>query len=532
MTFLLLQIASAVALLVWGTYVVKTGILRTFGETLRVGLAKSLKNRFLGFLAGFSLAALLQSSTASALLLAGLQAGGLITTAIALSAVLGADVGSAFMVRILTLDLSAAAPVLIIIGTILFLRHTDERSGQFGRILLGLAFILIALRMIMESTLPLRESEALDSAAAWMDAWPFASVLLGIVLALLFFSSLAVVATAAAFHASGILSGEAGLWLVLGANLGSALLAILTTTGSSRTARKAPLGNGLFRTAGFIAGALALGFSTPLKAFFGSLPDGIILFHLAYNTVICALGLIFVGPASRFIDARLPSKPFPTEGEVELLAEENLLSAKTSLRLARREILTTAEILERYWADLRRMLAINPPAGELLMMESRRKLLRRRCRAVSSYLAAVVRIGLTKEESLEWDRLSNLSDSIGFALSVSTQIFKSVRKNKWRDSRFFSPPGLKELLETHDDVAKMLHGVCELIETTEKKELLRKLSGDEESLMSRDFELVVRHMSRVSSGVSESIETSALHVELLALYRRTASILLNAARSA
>lgn len=78
----------------------------------------------------------------------------------------------------------------------------------------------------------------------------------------------------------------------------------------------------------------------------------------------------------------------------------------------------------------------------------------------------------------------------------------------------------------------MLHGVCELIETTEKKELLRKLSGDEESLMSRDFELVVRHMSRVSSGVSESIETSALHVELLALYRRTASILLNAARSA
>ena len=365
-----------------------------------------------------------------------------------------------------------------------------------------------------------------------MDAWPFASVLLGIILALLFFSSLAVVATAAAFHASGILSGETGLWLVLGANLGSALLAILTTSGSSRTARKAPLGNGLFRTAGFMAGALALGFCTPLRTFFGALPDGIILFHLAYNIVICSLGLIFVGPASRFIDARLPSKPFPTEGEVELLAEENLLSAKTSLRLARREILKTAEILERYWADLRRMLVINPPAGELLMMESRRKLLRRRCRATSSYLAAVVRIGLTKEESLEWDKLSNLSDSLGFAVSVNAQIFKSIRKNKWRDSRFFSPPGLKELLDTHDAVAKMLHGVSELIGTSENKALLRKLSSDEERLMSRDFELVVRHMSRVSSGVSESIETSALHVELLALYRRTASILLNAARSA
>ena len=532
MTFLLLQIASAVALLVWGTYVVKTGILRTFGESLRAGLAKTLKNRFFGFAAGFALASLLQSSTATALLVAGLQAGGLVTTAIALAAVLGADVGSAFMVRVLTLDLSAAVPVLILAGAVLFLRRTDEPSGQFGRILLGLAFILTALRMIMESTLPLRESEALQSLAAWMDAWPPASVILGIFLALIFFASLAVVATAAAFPAAGILTPEAGLWIVLGANLGSALLAILTTTGSSRTARKAPLGNGLFRSAGFLFGALALSFCTPLRTFFAALPDGIVLFHLAYNAVVCALGLLFVGPAAKLIDRLLPAKSFPAEGEVELLAEENLLSAKTSLKLARAETAKTVEILERYWADLRRMLAINPPAGELLMMEDRRKLLRRRCRATSAYLAAVVRLGLSREESLEWDRLSNLGDSLGFAVSVSGQIFKSIRKNKWRDSRFFSAPGLKELLETHDEVAKILHGVGELIDSGASKALLHRLASDEEGLMSRDFELVVRHMSRVSSGVAESVETSALHVELLTLYRRTAAILLNAARSA
>lgn len=268
MPALLLQIAGAVALLVWGTYMVKTGILRTFGESLRVCLAKYLKNRFLGFLAGFSLAAVLQSSTASALLVAGLQAGGLVTTAIALAAVLGADVGSAFMVRVLTLDLSSAVPVLILAGTFLFLRRTNERSGQFGRILLGLAFILMALRMIMEGTLPLRESEALTAAAQWFEASAPLSILLGILLALLFFSSLAVVATTAAFYAAGILSMEAGLWVVLGANLGSALLAILTTSGSSRTARKAPLGNGLFRTVGFVLGAVTLWLAPSVKTYF------------------------------------------------------------------------------------------------------------------------------------------------------------------------------------------------------------------------------------------------------------------------
>lgn len=533
MPALLLQIAGAVALLVWGTYMVKTGILRTFGESLRVCLAKYLKNRFLRFFAGFSLAAVLQSSTAAALLVAGLQAGGLVTTAIALAAVLGADVGSAFMVRVLTLDLSSEVPVLILAGTFLFLRRTNERSGQFGRILLGLAFILMALRMIMEGTLPLRESEELTAAAQWFDASRPLSILLGILLALAFFSSLAVVATTAAFHAAGILSMEAGLWVVLGANIGSALLAILTTSGSSRTARKAPLGNGLFRTIGFVLGAATLGLVPPVKSYFSVLPDGIVLFHLAYNAVVCLFGLLFVGPAARFIEFLLPSKPLPSDGEVELLAEENLLSVKTSLGLAKKEIAKTAEILERYWEDLRRMLSINPPAGELLLMESRRKLLERRCRAVSVYLAAVVRLGLTAEESRSWDRVSTLSDSLGFAVSVCGQIFKTVRKNKWRDSRFFSSPGLTELLATHDEVANMLRELEELISQNGNKEVLvHMLAKEEQALSGKDFELVVRHMDRVSSGVSESVETSALHVELLALYRRVAAILMNAARSA
>jgi len=511
MPALLLQIAGAVALLVWGTYMVKTGILRTFGESLRVCLAKYLKNRFLGFLAGFSLAAVLQSSTASALLVAGLQAGGLVTTAIALAAVLGADVGSAFMVRVLTLDLSSAVPVLILAGTFLFLRRTNERSGQFGRILLGLAFILMALRMIMEGTLPLRESEALTAAAQWFEASAPLSILLGILLALLFFSSLAVVATTAAFYAAGILSMEAGLWVVLGANLGSALLAILTTSGSSRTARKAPLGNGLFRTVGFVLGAVTLWLAPSVKTYFSAYPDGIVLFHLAYNAVVCIFGLLFVGPAAKLIDALFPA----------------------SLRLAKKEIAKTAEILERYWEDLRKMLSINPPAGELLLMESRRKLLERRCRAVSVYLAAVVRLGLTAEESRNWDRASTLSDSLGFAVSVCGQIFKTIRKNKWRDSRFFSSPGLTELLATHDEVANMLRELEELVSQNGNKEaLIHMLAKEEQALSGKDFELVVRHMDRVASGVSESVETSALHVELLALYRRVAAILMNAARSA
>ena len=126
------------ALAVWGAYMVKTGILRTFGEALRSWLATRLSNRFAGFAAGMGLAMLLQSSTAASLLVASLQAGGLVSTAAALAAVLGADLGSALAARILTLNISSLIPILLIAGTFLFLRRMEKREGQFGRMLLGL----------------------------------------------------------------------------------------------------------------------------------------------------------------------------------------------------------------------------------------------------------------------------------------------------------------------------------------------------------------------------------------------------------
>ena len=136
---------------------VKTGILRTFGEALRSWLATRLSNRFAGFAAGMGLAMLLQSSTAASLLVASLQAGGLVSTAAALAAVLGADLGSALAARILTLNISSLIPILLIAGTFLFLRRMEKREGQFGRMLLGFAFVLLALQSIMASTQPMRD---------------------------------------------------------------------------------------------------------------------------------------------------------------------------------------------------------------------------------------------------------------------------------------------------------------------------------------------------------------------------------------
>lgn len=528
----LLQTASAVALLVWGAYMVKTGILRTFGESLRSWLGTRLRNRFAGFAAGIGLAMLLQSSTASALLIASLQASGLVTTAVALSAVLGADLGSALVARILTFDLSGLIPILLIVGTFLFIRRMESRAGQFGRLLLGLAFVLLALHGIMESTTPMRQSPELIGLFAKMPEYPVLAAAAGVCCAVLFFSSLAVVAVAAAACSTGLLDPAPALWLVLGANFGSAILAAITTAGATTVAKKAPLGNFFFRASGFVLGAAALYLFPELTALFGRSPDSVIYFHVAYNAAAGVLGLLFITPAAALVDRTLPAEVKVDDFEVKLLSRESLLSSNTALTLVRRETAKTAILFEHYWEEMTPMITGNPPAGELLGLKEKRKLLARRCRTVARALAEIVRADLTRSEAAEWQALSAANDALRLSADVAGGITAALNKKKIRRGLFFSLEGLSELLDAHGAVARHAGLFAELLSDPANAESYKDRILYEEAHDSRDaVELFTKHMNRVESGSALSVETSALHVDLLVLFRRIDGVIAAGVRS-
>ncbi|EJW94472.1 sodium-dependent inorganic phosphate (Pi) transporter, partial [gut metagenome] len=202
---LLIKMIGAVSLLIWGTHTVKSAMLSTFGDHLRGWMAKHLQNRSYGYLSGCLTAMMLQSSTATALLVSGLQSEGVVSTAIALACVLGADLGSAVMVRVLSLDLSAVSPILMAVGIALKLCRPGTKKGDFGMILLGLGFIMTALSMILSTTAPIKSSQAVVDFFAWIADEPFYSLGGGLLLALVCFSSLAVVVIVAGLVASGVL---------------------------------------------------------------------------------------------------------------------------------------------------------------------------------------------------------------------------------------------------------------------------------------------------------------------------------------
>src|SRR6187551_800833 len=147
-TLTLVDLAGAIALLIWGVHMVQTGVTRAFGPQLRRMLAYAVGNRFKAFFAGLGVTAVLQSSTATGLMVTGFAAGGLVDLVPALAVMLGANVGTTLIVQVLSFNVAEVAPALILIGVLMF-RRASAAPRDFGRVLIGLGLLLMALRQFV-----------------------------------------------------------------------------------------------------------------------------------------------------------------------------------------------------------------------------------------------------------------------------------------------------------------------------------------------------------------------------------------------
>ena len=227
----LLHLLSSVALLVWGTHIVRTGIMRVFGSDLRRILGKSINKKSNAFLAGVGVTALVQSSNATALLVISFVTQGLISITPALVIMLGADVGTALMARVLTFDLSWLSPLLILLGVMTFLSRKKERIGQLGRVGIGLGLIILALQLIVTSAEPITHASAVQAIFTSLSGDTILALLVGAIFAMVSYSSLAAVLLTATLSATGFMPLYISLCIVIGSNIGSGLLALISSRG-------------------------------------------------------------------------------------------------------------------------------------------------------------------------------------------------------------------------------------------------------------------------------------------------------------
>jgi phosphate:Na+ symporter len=320
----LIDLAGAIALLLWGVHMVQSGIQRVFGPKLRRFLARTLGNRVRAFLAGLGVTAILQSSTAMALMAASFAAGGLVDLMPALAVMLGANLGTTLIVQMLSFDIWRTAPVFVLVGVILFRKSRQTRTHDLGRVAIGLGLMLFALQQLLSVIAPYEEIASLWLLMGMIATQPLIDVILAAVLAWAAHSSIATVLLIMSFAAKGVVAPLAAFALVLGANLGGALIPLLENpAGGDPVAKRLPFGNLLNRLIGCILGLALLDWAAPLLVAIEPDPVRAVAdFHTLFNLATAALFLPVLGPFARLLVWLLPARATPADPTRPLYLDE------------------------------------------------------------------------------------------------------------------------------------------------------------------------------------------------------------------
>lgn len=520
----LLNLLAAIAMLVWGTHIVRTGVLRVFGANLRQLLRRSVGTRTGAFLAGIGVTGLLQSSTATALLTSSFVAQNLIGTAAALAVMLGADVGTALMVQVFSLDLSWLAPLLIVVGVIVFLSKRNERAGQIGRIALGLGVMIMALQLIVAATAPLTQAAGVKVLFAQLSGDAMLDLLIGALLAVLCYSSLAVVLLTAALAASHVIAIPVALAVVLGANLGSGLLAVLTTLNSDPVTRRVPLGNLVAKAAGCALALLLLPFALPYIHHLGAdAQRTVVNFHLAFNVLLAATFLPFVGPLGRLVERWLPAKAAAElPGQPRHLDRLALATPALAIGNAAREAIRLADVVQEMLDGLLVVLRNN----DLALAESLRKRddeIDRLYTAIKLYLTQVSREALEARESQRWTDIIQFTINMEHAGDIIERVLADVAAKKIRHNLSFSDTGMAEIEDLHRHLLANLKLAVAVFLNGDLKSAQQLIA---QKVAFRELEMAYadNHLKRLSDNTPQSIETSSLHLDLLADFKRINSL--------
>src|SRR5215471_5411395 len=306
----ILNLLGSVALLLWGVRMVRTGLTRAFGATLRRVISACSKNRFTAFAGGVGLTGLLQSSTATALLLASFAGRGLVTLPIAVAVMLGANVGTTLTSQVLSFDLSWVSPLLIAIGVIAFLSGQMDKARHLGRVAIGLGLMLLSLKLLSTGTEPLRDSPAFIAALEGMQDEYVIAVLFGALATWAVHSSLSMVLLIMSFAASGIVHPPMALALVIGANIGGAWAPYMDQSPTNPAARRVPLANLISR---LVIGIAFLPFLT-LMVHALSIVDAAparlaVNFHTLFSLVAAVVFLPLIDPMAKLARRLLPDRP-------------------------------------------------------------------------------------------------------------------------------------------------------------------------------------------------------------------------------
>lgn len=415
--FVLVEVAGYVALLLWGTHMVTSGVLRGFGAALRQRIGSALSSPMRAFGSGILVTLALQSSTATGLMASSFAAHGLLAGAPGFVLMLGANVGTALVTQVFTFPTGFLIPPLLLSGYVLFRRSVGSRWRNVGRAAIGIGLMFISLHALVEAFVPLRDSGVVREVLGALAGQSFMAMLIGAVAAWMCHSSVAVVLLALSMATGGILPLEAGLAMVLGANLGGAMPPVMEATGP--IARRLPLGNLFVRAAGVFAGLAALpAIMILLEALGHTQARALVDAHVGFNLLVALLALPFARPASAFLERLLPEPPVPVDpSRPRYLDESQVAQPHLALASVERETLRLSDLLAEQLQHARVALG-NQDADAVVASGGLGDIITALGRAIRRYLGQIPAESMNEEEQARVHELMTFVVNIEHAADI------------------------------------------------------------------------------------------------------------------
>lgn len=517
LTVFLLNLAGAVFLLLYSTRMVRTGVERALGANLRNVFMATRRSTVPNAFAGMMSAAMLQSSTAVMLLVSGFTAAGVMGVTGALAMVLGADVGTAIAVTFLSLDLKWLIPLLLVSGGVLFLKFEARVAKQAGRIMFGIAFILISLRMIGEATAPLRESAGLMAVVDYLAGDPLTAVIGGAAITFAFHSSVAAVLMFATFCAQGVLPLEAGLPLVLGANAGGGLIGLWLTRNLHIKARRVALGNLVIRLSGALAVVLLIAkFTLPVEVPGATPARQLVNFHLLFNAALVILWLPLVVPLATLTKRLMPDREAAAAAlsrRVPALDRNVLGTPGLALASATRELLRMGEQVEAMLAPVMTYFvpASEVPSDKIAEIEQQVDTAQN---DIKLYLAEMNQGELSPEQAGRSMELASVAIGMERIGDIITKDLMRLASDTRKRKLAFSPEGWNELNAIHARVLANMQLAMNVL-VSEDVDSAAQLVREKETIRRMEQDSHDRHLARLARSSPESIATSNIHLDVL-----------------
>jgi len=498
----LLDLAGAVALLMWGVHMVRTGIQRAFGPELRHLLAGALRHRPAAFAAGLAVTAVVQSSTATGLMLTGLTAGGAIALAPALAVMLGANVGTTLIVQAVSFNAAAAAPALVLLGVVLFRRARRSRPRDLGRVAIGLGLMLLALHQLLALVVPLEDMPAIGTALATLARQPLLTVLIAAAAAWAAHSSVAIVLLAMTFAARNALPLDAACAIVIGANLGTALNPVLEGGAAGPAARRLPLGNLINRAAGTVLALVLLPRLAPVLADWMADPArAVALFHTGFNLVLAALFLPFLTPFAALLRRLLPDPPdTDNPARPRYLDPAAHATPPFALAAAAREALRMADLLEDM---LRNAAAALRGLDRRELAETRRldDAMDALHRAIRAYLAVLDPATLTPDDARRREEILVFTSHLEAAADVLDHNLLAGAARRLKRGLAMSPPERDEAARLLDRLIATLRAAAAVF-MTEDARAARLLVAEKEAFRSLEAAATTAQLHPAPTGAT------------------------------